>query len=258
MSIGVFDSGVGGLSILRALRQQLPLASMTYVGDVSHSPYGERPAHEVLARCFAIVEHLVAQGSTLIVVACNTATVLGIEHLRQRWPQLVFVGVEPGVKPAALWSKSKRIALMVTPATALSARLRWLIEQHAMGVHVHVQACAGLAGAIERGELQGAQLLSVLRPCCEPICHADVDTVVLGCTHYPFVAQEIQTLLGMDIQLLDTAVAVARRVAQLWRASTALDHPAIRIFSTGATAGMQCLLRSCAGLTDLKVDELTS
>ena len=137
--IGVFDSGVGGLSVLRAVHRSLPETPMVYVGDASHAPYGERSAVEVVERCERIVRHLVACGSQLIVVACNTATALAIDHLRQRWPQLNFVGVEPGVRPAAALSQARRIGVLGTPATAASARLRTLIEQHAAGVQVKVQ-----------------------------------------------------------------------------------------------------------------------
>jgi glutamate racemase len=243
--IGVFDSGVGGLSVLKALQRQLPAATITYLGDVAYAPYGERPAAEVLQRCERIVQQLVDLGARLIVVACNTATVLGVAYLRQRWPLVVFVGVEPGVKPAAAASRTKRIAVMATPATARSARLQWLIEHHAQDVHVHVQPCPGLAGAIERGHLSGAALLDVLTPCCKSVLAARVDTVVLGCTHYPFVADSIQALLGADVKLLDTSAAVAARVASLWRQFTLPFQapPMLRVFSTGATAAMQLLLQ---------------
>jgi glutamate racemase len=243
--IGVFDSGVGGLSVLKTLRQHLPAASITYLGDVAYAPYGERPAAQVLQRCDRIVQHLVGLGAHLILVACNTATVLGVDHLRQRWPSVVFVGVEPGVKPAAAASRTQRIAVMATPATARSARLQWLIEHHAQGVHVHVQACLGLAGVIESGHLSGEALFDVLTPCCEGVLAARVDTVVLGCTHYPFVAGPIQALLGADMKLLDTSAAVAARVASVWRQFKLPFEapPKLRVLSTGSTTAMQLLLQ---------------
>jgi glutamate racemase len=243
--IGVFDSGVGGLSVLKALRRQLPATTITYLGDVAYAPYGERPAAEVLQRCERIVQQLVDWGARLIVVACNTATVLGVNHLRQRWPSVVFVGVEPGVKPAATASRTKRIAVMATPATARSARLQWLIDHHAQGVHVHVQPCPGLAGAIECGHLSGAALLDVLAPCCQGVLAAQVDTVVLGCTHYPFVAGSVHALLGIDMKLLDTSAAVAARVASLWRQlNLPFDaRPVLRVLSTGSTTAMRLLLQ---------------
>ena len=255
--IGVFDSGVGGLSVLRSLRQQLPNAPLLYVGDVSHAPYGERPAAEVMARCERIVEHLIAQQARVIVVACNTATAIGIEGLRQRWPQVRFVGVEPGVKPAAAASRTGRIAVMTTPITAASARLRELIERYAPRLHVHVQPCPGLAGAIERGQLEGPTLTSILRPFCEQMRAANVDTVALGCTHYPFVAAGIASLLGSEVTLIDTSAAVAQRVASVAGGIGETEGPAtVRVSSTGDRLTMQCLLDQSTGLAGTMVEHL--
>lgn len=257
-SIGVFDSGVGGLSVLRALRTRLPAVPLIYVGDVSHAPYGERPAAEVMDRCERIVGYLVARGARLIVVACNTATVLCIAQLRRHWPALAFVGVEPGVKPAAERTRSGRIAVMTTPGTAASARLRQLIENHARDVHVHVQACPGLAGAIEGGALRGDALMAVLEPCCHAVRAAAVDMVVLGCTHYPFVNAQIADLLGPGATLIDTGSAVAERVSTLWPQYAELaEPPAMQVLSTGATRTMQQLLLQCPGLEGTAVEPLT-
>lgn len=257
--IGVFDSGVGGLSILRALRERLPIASMLYVGDVAHAPYGDRSADQVLERSLRVVEWLASQGATMIVVACNTATVLAIEALRARWPKLVFVGVEPGVKPAAASSRTRRIAVMTTAATASSERLRHLIARYADDAHVHVQPCPGLADAIERGELRGSALLDVLAPHCDRIRAANVDTVVLGCTHYPFVENSIRALLGSEITLIDTATAIAERSASLWEQLLPVfdGSPTVRVLSTGATGTMQRLLAECPGLDHIEVEVLT-
>lgn len=257
-SIGVFDSGVGGLSVLRALHRRLPSAPMVYVGDVSHAPYGERPVAEVLERCERIVGYLQRCGARLIVVACNTATVTGITHLRQQWPGLTFVGVEPGIKPAAAHSRIRRIAVMTTPTTANSERLRRLIVDHAAGGLVRVVPCPGLAAAIERGATHGAELLDVLQPCCDRVREADVDTLVLGCTHYAFVADTIRSLLGEDITLIDTASAIAARVASLWQDSgVATDGaPVVRVMSTGLLDPMQLLLAQCPGIQTTPVEPL--
>jgi glutamate racemase len=254
----VFDSGVGGLSVLRELHRRLPTTALTYVGDVAHAPYGSRPAAEVLARCERIVGHLAAQGAGLIVVACNTATVHAIETVRAHWPPLRFVGVEPGVKPGAACSRTGRIAVMATSPTVRSVRTHRLLEQHAPGVHVHLQPCPGLADAIERGTLKGAALSIVLKPYCDRIRDADVDTVVLACTHYPFVAAEIQRLLGPGVTLIDTAAAVAERVASVW--TQTLTEPALvpqpHVQSTGSSQTLQMLLRQCPGFETLKVEAL--
>lgn len=257
-SIGVFDSGVGGLSVLRVLHRRLPSTSMIYVGDVSHAPYGERPVADVLERCERIVGYLQRCGARMIVVACNTATVVGIAHLRRRWPGLTFIGVEPGIKPAAARSRTRRIAVMSTPTTATSERLRQLIVDHAAGVLVQVVPCPGLAAAIERGATHGPELLDVLRPCCDRVREADVDTLVLGCTHYPFVAGTIQSLLGEGVTLIDTASAIAERVASLWPgAGAAVDGaPEVRVVSTSPANTMRLLLEQCPGIQATPVEPL--
>ena len=262
--IGVFDSGVGGLSVLRELHRRLPAASLLYVGDVAHAPYGVRSAADVLQRSKRIVAHLIGEGVSLIVVACNTATVLTIGALRRQWPELTFVGVEPGVKPAAATSRTHRIAVLATPATVRSARLQQLIDLHAAPpVHVHLQACPGLADAIERGALDGQELWDVLLPACEAVRAAQVDTVVLGCTHYPFIADQIAHLLGPDVALIDTAVAVAERVASVWmgtcagtRAGADAAVPTLRVQSTGSTLTMRRMLLECPGFEAVPVETL--
>ena len=258
-TIGIFDSGVGGLSIAKAVRQRLPQLPMLYVGDVAHSPYGERPINEVVERSHRITAWLIDHGACTIVVACNTATVLSIDALRSRWPKIVFVGVEPGVKPAAALTRTRRIAVMTTPATAQSARLRELINRHAATVHVHVQACEGLASAIERGHLDGEALCRVLKTHIEAIRASDVDTVVLGCTHYAFIDRTLRELLGDNVLVIDTAIAVAERIASLLMHAAAAEQPAYamtRIFSTGATSTMHRLAATFLDDSELSVQSL--
>jgi glutamate racemase len=261
--IGVFDSGVGGLSVLRELHRQLPTVALTCLGDCSHAPYGPRPAADVVQRCHAIVEHLVGEGAALIVVACNTATAVAIESLRERWPQLPFVGLEPGVKPALQRSRSGRIAVMATSGTVASTRLRRLVERHAADASVHLQACPALASLIERGVLDGPELLQVLAPYCAAVQAADVDTVVLGCTHYPFVAGPIAQLLGAGVEIVDTAPAIARRVAELWaghgdRSAAQLDeplsNPRLRLLNTGDPTTMRRLAQLCPGFETVAIE----
>lgn len=257
-SIGVFDSGVGGLSILRALAGRIPEAPLVYVGDVAHAPYGTRRAEEILARSSAVTAWLVAQGATLVVVACNTATVTAIEALRLRWPDRAFVGVEPGVKPAAARSAARRIAVMATPATVASARLRRLVAHHAADTCVHLEPCAGLATAIEAGVLDGPVLDELLAPHCDAILRAGVDTVVLGCTHYAFVDAAIRRRLGPSVTVLDTAAAIAERTAALWdRMRPAVAPiPRRRVLATGAAGTMQRLLGRCPGFEGVPVERL--
>lgn len=213
--LGVFDSGVGGLSVLRALHHHLPTSHLLYVADSAHAPYGDRDTPHVLQRSQRVVQHLVSRGARLVVVACNTATALAIDQLRREFPGVDFVGVEPGVKPAALASAARRIAVMATPATLSSARYADLVTRHAPGCEVIAVPCAGLAAAIERGEAGRDEVERLLDRYCTPLNTSGVDTVVLGCTHYPFVAEQIASRLQPGISLLDTADAVARRAAAL-------------------------------------------
>jgi len=231
-TIGVFDSGVGGLSVLRALRDRLPRASLHYLADSAWAPYGDRSVEEVSARSQRMVEHLLDHGASMVVVACNTATTAAIGMLRARWPALPFVGVEPGVKPAVARSRNGRIGVLATRRTIASERLRALVAEHAAGREVHLQACPGLVDAIEGGTLDDAELDALIRGYCSPLVDAQVDTVVLGCTHYPFVAQRLQAVLGPQVMLVNTADAVAERARSLWQGSD--PGPArLRLQTTG-------------------------
>ena len=243
--IGMFDSGVGGLSVLRALRQRLPAAPLLYVADSAHAPYGGRSTNDIVERSAALVEHLLRHDVGLIVVACNTATTAAIAALRRRWPALPFVGVEPGIKPAVAQSRKRRIAVMATSATINSLRVKHLVELHGGDAHVHLQACPGLVDVIEAGLLDGPELLAVLKPYCDRVRGAGVDTVVLGCTHYPFVAAQIARLLGPGITLLDTAQAIAERAAALWAPRAAGRALSLRLQTTGSPSTMLRLARQC-------------
>lgn len=232
--LGVFDSGVGGLSVLRALHQRLPTASLLYVADSAYAPYGERSVAELIERSRRLTKHLLDQGARMVVVACNTATTAAIRELRTDWPHIPFVGVEPGVKPAVALSRNGRIGVLATRRTIASERMRSLVEQHAPDREVILQPCPGLADAIESGKLDGPAMHELLRGFCEPLRAARVDTVVLGCTHYPFVAEHIRVLMGPDVVLIDTADAVAQRAQALWvPPSHATETPTLRLETTG-------------------------
>lgn len=212
--LGVFDSGLGGLSVLQALRRELPLADLLYVADSGHAPYGERDVGHITARSEHITRFLLSQGAQAIVVACNTATAAAVQHLRGLWPDVPIIGVEPGIKPAVAQSDQHRIGVMATPATLSSPRFRDLLERHAVGAQVTLQPCPGLAREIERGHLDTPELRTLVTRFTAPLRAAKVDTVVLGCTHYPFVRPLIEEALGSDVRVLDTADAVARHAAR--------------------------------------------
>jgi glutamate racemase len=211
--IGIFDSGCGGLSILRSLRQRLPAVPMRYVADNRYLPYGEKSSGWLEARAQQLTQHLLDGGATLLLIACNTATTHTIAALRARWPQVPFVGVEPGIKPAVAGSRAKRVAVLATSATLASERLNELIRNHATDATILRQPCPGLADAIDRGD--DAAIDQRLDDTCLALRDAGVDTVVLGCTHYPLVAERIAARLGPAVTLIDTADAVSRRVCTL-------------------------------------------
>jgi glutamate racemase len=217
LTIGVFDSGVGGLSVLRVLRQHLPHATLLYVADSGHAPYGEKSEAFITARSQAIAEFLLSQGAQLLVVACNTATATSVHALRTHHPHLPIVGIEPGVKPAVAASRSRKVGVLATPGTLASERFARLIDQHAEDVQVLAQPCPGLAKAIEEGQLDTPTLRELIQGFCAPLKSAGVDTVVLGCTHYPFVAPLISEAMGSGVTLIDTSDAVARQTVRLAR-----------------------------------------
>jgi glutamate racemase len=231
-SIGVFDSGVGGLTVLRALHAQLPGVPLIYVADSAHAPYGDRSDAFILDRARHITRFLRDQGARLIVVACNTATAAAIATLRAEF-DLPFVGIEPGVKPALARSRNQRVGVMATPATLRSAKFRALLQTHAGGIAPVLQPCPGLAAAIERGELDDPALRQLLATVCAPLRAAGCDTVVLGCTHYPLVAQHIQAELGAHVHLLDTAEPVARQAARLWTHAVPAHPRPLLLYTNG-------------------------
>ncbi len=219
--IGIFDSGIGGLSVLRAVQRQLPEAALTYIADSLHTPWGDRPAAWVQARCLQLAGWLIADGADLVLVACNTGTTQAIAALRARWPGRLFVGVEPGIKPAVAASRNQRVAVLATTGTLRSARVQQLVHTHAGGAQVLQLPCPGLADAIESAGDDPANLASQLDQIAEALRQLQADTVVLGCTHYPLVADALGARLGPGVTLVDTADAVARRVASLLGGSAA-------------------------------------
>ena len=250
--IGVFDSGVGGLTVLRELRALLPTAPLRYLADTAYAPYGGRRPEDIRARSLAITEHLIAQGAALIVVACNTATAHAIEALRARWPELPFVGTEPGIKPAVSATRNGRIGLLATPATAASSRLRALIERHAGDREVVVQGCAGVVDRIEAGDLASAELRALVERYCEPLRASGVDTALLGCTHYPLIEPLWQAALGPEVKLLRIETAVARRTVDLWMPALR-EQPALDIETSGNPAALRSWVEQVLGWRGMNV-----
>ncbi len=226
--IGVFDSGVGGLSVLREIRRALPAETLCYVADSAHAPYGERSVAYIEARSRHIIGFLQAQGAKAVVVACNTVTGLVIGHLRAAFPGLPLIAIEPAVKPAAQSTHSGVIGLRAPRQTGASPGLQRLLQLHASGRQVLLQACPGWVERVERGELDGAETEAAVAQYLRPLLAQDADTLVLGCTHYPFLAPLIRRRAGPAVQVLDPAPAVARELA---RRLAALDllNPATKV-----------------------------
>ena len=213
--VGVFDSGVGGLSVLRAMRSLLPAQDLLYFGDQAHVPYGPRLLEEVRAFSEEITRFLLRRGAKLIVVACNTASAAALQHLRLTFPHIPFVGMEPAVKPAAETSRTHRVGVLATPATFQGALYASVVERFASGTTIFQDTLPGLVNEIEAGRLAGAETRRILEKALRPMLAEQIDTVVLGCTHYPFVIPLIQEIVGPLVQVIDPAPAIARQTRRL-------------------------------------------
>ncbi|MEW6165942.1 MAG: glutamate racemase [Pseudomonadota bacterium] len=251
--IGVFDSGLGGLSVLAAIAHELPQADLTYLADSAHVPYGDKTDGFITGRVLAIGSHLAAQGCTLLVVACNTATTAAIQALRDHLPGIPVVGVEPGVKPAAQTSTARHIAVLATEATAKSRRLAHLIATHAAHVRVDVVPCPGWATHVETLQPDTPVFRAEIETVVGDLLRAGADRIVLGCTHYAFLAPFMTPLLHGRAELVDVAEAVARQALRLGgaRAGTArlnlqaTAHPE-RLAAALPALGLHALARRVA------------
>jgi glutamate racemase len=214
-TIGIFDSGVGGLSVLRAIRALLPCHPVIYLADQAHVPYGARTKDEVRAFAAGITRFLLEQGARVIVVACNAASAAALYDLRAAFPDTPFVGMEPAVKPAASTTHSGVIGVLATPVTFQGTLFASVVERFAKGVTVLQDVCPGLVRQIEDGQLETAETRAILERALQPMLARGVDTVVLGCTHYPFIIPLIQQIVGPGVQVIDPAPAVARQTGRI-------------------------------------------
>jgi glutamate racemase len=211
--VGVFDSGVGGLSVLHHIRAALPDARLIYVADSAHVPYGDKTASYIEQRAIAISEFLIGQGAEAIVIACNTATAAAVATLRSRFA-LPVVAMEPAVKPAVAATRSGVVGVLATIGTLESARFAALLEKYAGDVEIVTQGCPGLVEQVENGDLDGPQTRALIERYTAPLLERGADTFILGCTHYPFLAPLIRDVAGDDIVLVDTGAAVARELCR--------------------------------------------
>jgi glutamate racemase len=210
-AIGVFDSGVGGLSVLLHIRRMLPDERLIYIADSAHVPYGDKPAHYIEQRSIALTRYLISQGADAIVIACNTATAAAAASLRRQFDCPV-VGMEPAVKPAVTATKSGVVGVLATTGTLKSARFAALLERYAGEVTIVTQGCPGLVEQVETGDLHGAKTRELIERYTAPLLARGADTLILGCTHYPFLAPMIREVAGENIALVDTGEAVARHL----------------------------------------------
>lgn len=244
--IGVFDSGVGGLSVLRAVRAQMPEESILYFGDQGHVPYGPRSMGQIQNFSEGIAKFLLDHDSKLIVVACNTASAAALTYLRGRFPAVLFVGMEPAVKPAAEATKTGRVGVLATPATFQGALYASVVERFAAGVELFQHTCPGLVSQIEKGDLDSTVTRVILEDALFPMLENNIDTVVLGCTHYPFVIPLIEQIVGKNVRVIDPAPSVAKQVKRLLEAAgitnQAQGHASIRFFTSGDPSEMKSML----------------
>jgi glutamate racemase len=253
--IGVFDSGVGGLSVLRAMRELMPEEPVIYFGDQGHVPYGPRPLQQVRNFSEAITRFLLNQDAKLIVVACNTASAAALHYLRDSFPDVLFVGMEPAVKPAAEHTQSGLVGVLATPATFQGALYASVLERFANGVQVLQNPCPGLVGQIEKGELDGDETHAILENALRPMLDRGIDTVVLGCTHYPFVIPLIEQIAGEKVRVIDPAPAVAKQAKRLLAAS-GMKNPVgesiqVKFYTSGDADSLVSLLPKLLGESGL-------
>jgi glutamate racemase len=249
--IGIFDSGIGGLSVLRAIRQLLPDESLIYLADQAHVPYGPRPLAEIQGFSVAITRFLLGQDAKMVVVACNTASAAALHYLRAEFPQVAFVGMEPAVKPAAEQTHSGVVGVLATPATFQGALYASVLERFANGVTVLQDTCPGLVGQIERGDLSGPVTRRILEQALRPMLAAGADTVVMGCTHYPFVIPLIEQIGGGQLRVIDPAPAVARQAKRVLESrgiqAGGNQKAGVRYYTSGAVERFDFLLKKLLG-----------
>ncbi len=245
--IGVFDSGLGGLSVLREIHRLLPTCSTIYVADQAHLPYGPRLAAEIDSYVDAITRYLLDHGAQVIVLACHSASAASLYNLRERYPDVPFVGIEPAVKPAAEATRSGIIGVLTTQATADGPLYRRVLEQFAADVRVLTRVSPDLVALVESGEQDTDRGRAIVRRAVTPLLDAGADQIVLACTHFPFLADSIGELSGPRVRLIDPGPAVAQQTARLWQAECAAP-PAHDYLTSGDPSTFAAMLRRLTGV----------
>ena len=249
--IGIFDSGVGGLTVLKEIQAILPNEDLIYFADQIHVPYGPRSIQSVQRFGLAISHFLIELGVKIIVVACNTASAAALEQLRTWIPEISFVGMEPAIKPGAFETQSGKVGVLATVGTFDSRRYASLMTRFANDVLVFEDACPGLVEQIESGDIDSDETSRILSRALTPMLREDVDTIVLGCTHYPFVQSQIEEIVGRDVTIIDPAPAVARQTQRVLKQHRLLNvegNPGrVAAFTTAGTGELDSLIQKLLG-----------
>lgn len=249
--IGIFDSGVGGLSVLREVRRQLPNEDLVYIADQAHVPYGNRSREEVFGFSIGIVRYLLKMQTKLVIIACNTASAVALADLRIKYPSLPFVGMEPAVKPAAAETSTGVVGVLATPATFQGDLYASTVERFAKGVKILQDTCPGLVKQIEAGRIASQETREILQRALHPMLEEGVDEIVMGCTHYPFVIPLIKEIVGDGVEVIDPAPAVARQVGRLLNEydlqKGKQEEAKVFFYTTGETERLDTLLKTLLG-----------
>jgi glutamate racemase len=256
--VGIFDSGVGGLSVARELMRQVPAQPIIYLADQAHAPYGQRSLDEIRVLAEGIARFLLGQGARLVVAACNAASAAALRSLRESFPHTPFVGMEPALKPAAEHTRTRHVGVIATSATFQGELFASLMDRFAAGITVHTQACPELVPLVEAGELSSERTYLALRGYLAPLMEAGIDQLVLGCTHYPFLRPLIERVVGAGVEIVDPAPAVARQAVRVlkgcgWLAEEG-QPAAHRFFTSGNPDRFRTALKELVGL-DAQVEQ---
>jgi glutamate racemase len=250
--IGIFDSGVGGLSVLREVRRLLPNEDLIYIADQAHVPYGNRSREDVFGFSDGIVRYLIKLQAKLVIIACNTASAVALADLRLKYPSLPFVGMEPAVKPAAAETITGVVGVLATPATFQGDLYASTVERFAKGVKILQDTCPGLVKQIEAGQIESPETREILERALTPMLDQGVDEIVMGCTHYPFVIPLIEEIVGDGVAVIDPAPAVARQAERLLNEydlhKGRLEEGKVSFYTTGETTDLDAILTSLLGL----------
>ncbi len=242
--VGILDSGIGGLSVLREIHKLLPHHPTVYFADQYHLPYGPRPATELQAYVEEITRFLLHQGSRVIVLACNTASAAALQMLRAKFPETPFVGMEPAIKPAIETTQTGVVGVLSTRTTAEGVPYQRLLKRYATGVKIITLVASDLVWVAERQLQHTDEGRALIKSCLEPLIEADADEIVLACTHFPFLTEVIQEIAGNHIRLVDPSPAVARQVARVWPVDAAVSQGTNVYFTSGHAVEFEQMLKT--------------